>query len=835
MHQQRIPVIILLLLFHLVAFSQETIVRGSVMDLDNGNKLAYATILFSNSTTGTTTDENGRFEITTRNLDLSEITVSYVGYESQEKSIQPGTVNQLVLQLAEIKLELEVVEVRGKRRAPKDTAAIELYRNVVRNKYRNDPSQYETYQYQQYSKTEFGLYNISDKMQESKLAQKFDYVFESMEVAEDGTRILPFLMKESSNQYYYRKDPEKTKKILLGDRFSGMDNSSVSDMIEYNFEPIEIYSNLIRINGKPMLSPFANNALMSYKYFLTDTADIEGLTCYKLEFTGRGNADAAFTGHAWIHDSTFALQSIRLSILANSSINFISDFIVQQDFELVNGKYWFKNYEFMQSQYNLFNKSDKERQSFLVRKTDQRKDLKINVPIDNKLFEGEEEIIMPGARDQGTTFWDTARTEALSDREENIFQAVDSFKSSTFYKSIRWFTYALTTGYMDATYVEFGKIFQAYSWNAVEGGRVRMGMRTREDLSERIQFAPYFAYGLKDEVWKYGLQVRIHLKRTNENWHMLGLKHTYDMSQLRDDNPILRPDPQTYDYLSLSLMRTDPLKELFLLRHSTLWYEKEWKKGLTTRLSFEHKIFYSVPNGEVFSQYDANTNVSTPIDQFKTSVVTLSIVHAKELKFIEEGFRRSPMASVKPIFSFDMKIGIKGLLGGDYNYNSLHFGVRQKLLGPIGYTHYTADMGLVLGYAPYPILTNHPGNESFMYSRWTYQLLKEGEFISDKYAQLWVIHHFDGKIFDKIPGISKLQFRSLVAFRVLVGHLDDQNKQLLELPVETTGLNSVYAEVGVGIENILKILRVDAYFRLTQRDKPDINKWGLRFYLSPNF
>jgi len=98
-----------------------------------------------------------------------------------------------------------------------------------------------------------------------------------------------------------------------------------------------------------------------------------------------------------------------------------------------------------------------------------------------------------------------------------------------------------------------------------------------------------------------------------------------------------------------------------------------------------------------------------------------------------------------------------------------------------------------------------------------------------------VIHHFDGKIFDKIPGINKLQFRSLVAFRVLVGHLDDQNKQLLELPEETAGLNSVYAEVGVGIENILKILRVDAYFRLTQRDKPDINKWGLRFYLSPNF
>jgi len=835
MHRQGLLLFLLIVLSQLTAVGQETVVKGKVSDMDNGDRLPYATVMFANSSTGTTTDVDGKFELRSRDLNLTKLQISYVGYEVKELDIQAGTVNDINIKLKEIKLELEVVEIRGRRRAPKDTAAVELYRDVVRNKFRNDPDQYETYAYEQYSKTEFGLYDVSEKLLDGKLADKFDYIFESLEIAEDGTNILPFLMKESANQYYYRKDPAKNKKILLGDRFSGMDNSSASDLIEYNFEPIEIYGNLIRINGKPMMSPFADNALMSYKYFLTDTAEIEGLMCYRLEFTGRGNADAAFSGHAWIHDSTFAIQSIRLSILANSSVNFISDFIVQQDFMLVDGKHWFKEYEFMQSQYNLFNKSGKERQSFLVRKSDQRSKIEVNGILANDLFEGEEEIVLEGARQQGSEFWDTTRTKELSPREENIFTAVDSFKRSTFYKSIRWFTYTFTTGYMDAKYVEFGKIFQVYSWNAVEGGRIRMGMRTREDLSERIQLGPYVAYGLKDKIWKYGLEARIHLKRKNENWHMLGLKHTYDMSQLRDDNPILRPNPQTYDYITLSLFRTEPLKELFLLRYSTFWYEKEWKKGVNTRLSFEHKIHESVPTGEVFTISDANTGIAEPIEEFTTSAITLSVVYAKKLKFIEEGFWRSPMASVKPIVSFDLKIGIKGLLGSDYSYNSLHFGVRQKLLGPIGYTHYTADVGMVMGNAPYPVLTIHPGNEGFTYSRWTYQLLNEGEFISDKYAQLWVIHHFDGKIFDKIPGINKLQFRSLLAFRVLVGHLGDQNQRLLDLPEDSDALNGVYAEIGGGIENILKVLRVDAYVRLTQRDKKDISKWGLRFYISPNF
>ena len=824
----------LLFLGFLVGHAQQTIVKGQIVDNDSEQSLPFATVVFAGTTIGTTTDVDGNFELKTTDLELRTLIVSYVGYESREIRINPGKLNERIIKLKEMKLELDVVEVKAKRKVPKDTAAIELFKNVVRNKYRNDPSQYDFYQYQQYAKTEFGLYDVSEKFKDSKLMNRFEFLLENIEVLEDGTEVLPVLLKETSQQFYYRKNPRKKKEILLGNRFSGVENISISDLVEFNYEPVEIYGNLIVINGKPLMSPFADNARFSYKYFLTDTSDFDGLTCYKLEFTGRGNADAAFSGHAWIHDSTYAIQSIKLIVLAGSNINFVSDFVTEQRFKFIDGKYWFKDYEFMQTHYNVFKKKGEEKQSFLVRKTDQRTDIKVNEEIDPELLAGEQEIVIEDAREQDETFWDSVRIDTLNQREANIFKAVDSLKNTRFYKSIRWFTYLVSSGWIDAHYVEFGKFYQLYSWNDVEGGRFQLTMRTRQHFSKRIQFIPHFAYGLKDETWKYGLEVRTHLRRKNEKWHMIGLQHTYDMTELQDVNPILRPSPQRYDNIGLSLLRKDPLDDLFLMRFSTLWYEREWVKGLNTRMGFEHRIHHSVETGKVFTTSEGITD-SVTVDKYTTSLMRFTLVYGKKMKFYDTNFKRFPITFTKPVFSVDYKGAIKGLFHSDYTYHSLKLGVRQRLLGPIGYTVYTAEAGALFGEAPYPSLFIHPGNESFIYNKWAYALMNENEFISDYYASLWAIHHFDGKIFDKIPGINKLQLRLLIAARAQYGYLTKKNRGVLDFPEGSSALNGWYAEAGFGIENILKILRVDFYFRITDRDKADVDKWGFKLFIAPSF
>ncbi len=44
-----------------------------------------------------------------------------------------------------------------------------------------------------------------------------------------------------------------------------------------------------------------------------------------------------------------------------------------------------------------------------------------------------------------------------------------------------------------------------------------------------------------------------------------------------------------------------------------------------------------------------------------------------------------------------------------------------------------------------------------------------------------------------------------------------------------------YVEVGAGIENILKVLRLDYVWRLTYRDLPGIDRSGLRISLHMTF
>jgi len=47
--------------------------------------------------------------------------------------------------------------------------------------------------------------------------------------------------------------------------------------------------------------------------------------------------------------------------------------------------------------------------------------------------------------------------------------------------------------------------------------------------------------------------------------------------------------------------------------------------------------------------------------------------------------------------------------------------------------------------------------------------------------------------------------------------------------------NTPFVEVGVGIENIFKVLRFDYVWRLTYRNLPNVDKSGLRISLHVTF
>jgi hypothetical protein len=109
------------------------------------------------------------------------------------------------------------------------------------------------------------------------------------------------------------------------------------------------------------------------------------------------------------------------------------------------------------------------------------------------------------------------------------------------------------------------------------------------------------------------------------------------------------------------------------------------------------------------------------------------------------------------------------------------------------------------------------------------------EFISDEYATAMVNHHFDGFFLNKIPLMRKLKWREVVSVRTVIGSLSDRNKAEIILPETSYELTVPYVEVGVGIENIFKIIRIDLMKRLNYLDHPNTSEFGFRGTLEFSF
>lgn len=101
------------------------------------------------------------------------------------------------------------------------------------------------------------------------------------------------------------------------------------------------------------------------------------------------------------------------------------------------------------------------------------------------------------------------------------------------------------------------------------------------------------------------------------------------------------------------------------------------------------------------------------------------------------------------------------------------------------------------------------------------------EFVSDQYVSLTWTHHFDGFFLNRIPLFKRLKWREVAYFKGLVGNIEDRNLQYSEFPANLNKLSKPYFECGVGVENIFKIIRIDAVWRLSHTDNDKASKFGI--------
>lgn len=803
--------ILLELLFVLSGSAQTTKIRGSITDAETGEPLPFVNISFVGRPIGTISDFNGEYYIETQSPSDS-IQISYLGYKAQNYPVKKGIFQTIDASLERDLLEIEEVVVhRG------ENPAHPILRNVLMNKHKNNPRNLDSYSFETYNKIQVDINNVDEQFKKQLILKPFQFTFEYMDTsAITGKPYLPVMLSEAVSDYYYKRSPFEEKEIIKASKVSGIDNESLSQVTGNIFQDLNIYDNYLNVVEQGFVSPISDFALMYYKYYLVDSAYINGRWCYELSFQPRRKQEPTFTGNFWIHDSTFAVVRIQLRLADVVNVNFIHDIAGEEEYQMINDTLWFLKQQKLFVDFNLRDKAT----GFFGRKLTTYEKVRINEPFPPEAIEIRDKVwVESSALSQNEDFWTKNRPVPLTGKEENIYSMVDSVQSVPEYVRLEKLIEMFVTGYWVQGLVELGPYYTFYSFNEIEGKRLKLGARTSNQFSTNLMIEGHVAYGIKDERIKYGGGF---LYLFNKNPRVaVAMHYKHDIEQIGES-----PNAFLSDNFFASYLRRNPNYKLTLVDDFTAYYEKEWIQGFSNTVTFNHKRIFATKYIPFVLPEDTG-NFYLP--RIINSELSLNTRYAKGERYIMGEFLRTSVGTRNPVINVDFSVGLKNVLGSKYDYLKVKFSISQKVpVHPLGYFRYSLVMGRIFGTLPYPLLHLHEGNETYLFDRYAFNMMNYYEFASDQYLSLFVEHHFQGLLFNKIPLFRKLKWREVVTASGVIGSLDPKHEELMPFPEGLNGLGGPYLETSLGIENIVKFFRIDAMWRHTHRDNPDIQTFGVR-------
>jgi hypothetical protein len=813
-------ILALLLLASGGLYAQETRISGKVFDASTGEPLPFVNIYFKNTTIGATSDLDGSYSlITTQPGDT--VYASSVGYVHMKMPVRKGISQVINFNLTESSTTLNEVQVR-----PEERWVELLMKLVFKNKEINNPDRIEYYQCETYNKIQIDLNNIDEGFTNRKLLKPIDFVWDNLDTNElNGKVFLPTLITESLSDFYYRKSPKTTREIIKANKVSGIENESFTQYLGGLFLNMNIYDNYINVFDKNFVSPIANFGLSTYEYFLEDTVLIDGKSCYQIRFEPKRKQELTFYGTIWIQDTTFAVRQVEMRAAEDANFNWVNDFYVSQTYEKVNNQYWAVTRDYRLVDMNPFQDQLIKVPGFFGHKTSTYSNYIFDQPKSDEFYSSTTEVIVDAeANKRSDDWWAENRPDTLKQSEKTIYKMVDSVMSVPAYTYYKKFGKLIGTGYWEQGKFEIGPVYKFLSFNAIEGTRIRLGGKTGHSFSKKLLLEGHVAYGTKDQVFKYGAGLTYMLNKNPRR--AIQVSYKYDMEQLGQD-----PNAFSEDNFFASFFRRSPADKLTMVHEYKASYEHEWFTGFSNTVRFIRRDVYALGD----EKFIINDNGTQYIDNSLVSnEIQLYTRFAYRERYVYGQFERTSFGTKYPILELLYGYGIPGFPDSDVEYHRLHFKVQQWFnIANIGWSKYIFETGKIWGTLPYPFLKIHEGNETFLFYPQAGNMVNYYEFISDLYAQLYYTHHFDGLFLNHIPLMRKLKWREVVHGRAIWGSLSDANKAYSVLPDGSGDVSKPYFEAGVGIENIFRVGRIDAIWRLSHLDAPGTSKF--RIFISFQF
>ncbi|NLR79280.1 DUF5686 family protein [Chitinophaga eiseniae] len=793
--------------------AQQHKVSGVVRDAHSQEIIPFATLQFVHTQTGMVSNAEGKYLFELNVIPSDSILVRVMGYNILKipvnRELKEQTIN---FDITRSDVSLKTYEVKAN-----VNFALILLRQIVKHKPENNYNRLNSYRYEVYNKLELDMKNLNkEKLGKNRFTKPFAFILDNIDSTSEDKPFLPIFLTESLSDYYFQSSPRKTKEIIRAARTSGIDNESVTKFLGGMYQNVNIYDNFIPVFDKQFVSPIHHNGAFYYDYSIADTQYISGQRFIKLNFTPKRKGENTFIGDLWVHDTTYAVQKTTLSVPRDANINFVHKISMVQEFRQLADSSWFLYKDKFIADFWAPSPKPGRTLDFIGRKTTTYDNVITNDTAATNIFNNkkypENVIVQDSARNRKDSFWINNRPEDLSKNEESIYKMVDTLQKMPLFRTYSNTIRFLATGYKPLGPIEWGPYYYLFSQNRLEGFRLRLDLGTTPKFNKDLYLYGYLAYGFKDQVYKGKMSALWLLKRHPRTY--LYAAYTRDL----DNGTHYYDEVGTDNIFTLAIRKGGVPQKFLMVDEKRVEFFKEYYSGFSHQISLSHKRVRPFDPLPTTAFYPKDPNGRDPLTNMEIEVKFRYAFHEQ---FLEGNYYRISLGSKFPIAEMKFAAGIPGIANSGQKYERLSLSVSDYVkLPPFGSFYYNVFAGKIFGTVPYTSLEVHPGNEIYYYNKYAFNMMNRFEFISDQYVGFNVEHTIGNGIFGYIPLIKKLKWRQFWTAKGVIGSLSDSNKQLNlnnGFAFKTLQGNP-YLELGTGIENIFKFLRVDFIWRVT----PDV-------------
>ena len=798
-------------------------IYGTVFS-DKGDLLPYASVTIKGTSIGASANNKAKFSFSV-SPGTYTVVCQHIGYKMQEKNITVKNEDaELTFIIANQQLDMTEVVVKS----GEDPAYAIIRQAIQKRSFYQE--QVKGFECELYTKDLMKLRKLPNKIMGRKIPDE-----DIKDMGLDSSRKGIIYLSESVAKVYIQQ-PDKFKMEVLSSRVSG------SDGFGFTFPTfISLYQNnvsifLDRLNPRGFVSPIADAALNMYKYKYLGSFYEDGKEINSIKVIPRRSYEPLFSGIINITDGDWRIHSLDLLLTKSSQLEIVDTLQITQIHVPVGNDVWRVKNQFIHFNFKQFGIDA------IGNFVSVYSDYKINPVFAKNRFN---KVIInydTGVNKKSVAYWDTTRPVPLEPEEKMDYQVKDSIflvnkdslqsKSSVdslnkkqgklkvydvFWKGLHRTKYTVNGNH------NWGieSLIQGLEYNTVEGLVVNFNpyySRYLKKIKTNFTFEPNLRYGFSNthlNAWA-DLYFRTRdwetdKKLKRQTWIISGGKR---VSQFNKANPIT-----TSTNSINTLIWGDNFMKIYENYFAAINFSKRYESGFRFNVNALYEDRMPLENTTdfvIFKRDSANKIPNYPVEKLSSQflrhqafIVSIDVSIKPGQKYIQYPNRKMSLGSNYPTFSFNYTKGIKNIFGSDADFDKWGLSINDdKNFKLAGLFKYKIGIGGFLNTHKVFIqdYQHFNGNRSTRASDYlnSFQFAKyyANSTRSSFYTFGHLEHHFNGLITNKIPLFKRLNWNLVAGSNAFY----------------VNGKNN-YIEIFGGLENILKIFRVDFVVAYTNGNK----------------